>query len=190
MKKLIGLTMVGLVMVAGCAAKNDVSVSSDEVEDDVEVVELDYSKYKFDRPGFVTKVVDNRLWVFRENDPELAKFIKDGELAKHVVLPSSGPKKVTLKSPNRETIDAYLAAYGDLDEVEVDWSKYNFSKPGFVTKIVEGRLWVFKEGDKDLKNFEKDGELAKHVTIPGGGPYGITIKAPNKETINQYMSAK
>lgn len=189
MKKLIGLTLAGLIMTVGCAAKNDVAhVDMDDTED--EVVELDYSKYKFERPGFVTKVVDNRLWVFKENDPELVKFVKDGELAKHVVLPSSGPKRVTIKAPNRETIDAYLAAYGDLDEVEVDWSKYNFSKPGFVTKVVEGRLWVFKAGDKNLAAFEKDGELAKHVIVPAGGPHGITVKAPDKQTIDEYMSAK
>src|SRR5262249_8788709 len=54
-----------------------------------------------------------------------------------------------------------------------------YAKPGFVTLLEDGRLWVFKEGSKELKAFKKDGELAKHVTIFGGGPKGMTVKAPD-----------
>ncbi|MCX8083620.1 MAG: hypothetical protein N3C60_01685 [Calditerrivibrio sp.] len=189
MKKLLSLTLISFVFMTACATKNGVTTSED-VDDDVEIVELDYSKYKFDRPGFKTKIVDNRLWVFKEGDKEYAKFEKDGELAKHVTLPLAGPLKVTIKAPDKETVDEYLKAYGNLEEAEVDWSRYNFSKAGFITKIVDGRLWVFKEGDKEYAKFEKDGELAKHVTIPAGGPHGITIKGPDKETIDAYMAAK
>jgi hypothetical protein len=88
---------------------------------------------------------------------------------------------------------AEMAATNGSDDtavVEKDFSKYDFSKPGFVTKIVDNRLWVFKAEDPELKKFEKDGELGKHVTVPGGGPYGITVKAPDKETIDAYMADK
>lgn len=64
----------------------------------------------------------------------------------------------------------------------------SYQKPGFVVKIQEGRLWVFREGSKELQDFEKHGELAKHVTKPGAGPDKMTIKAPDTETIDEYMS--
>lgn len=188
MKRFLALLLITSALGLGCAAKQEVALEDDEHE--IEFVEKDYAKYDFSRPGFITKVVDNRLWVFKEGDKDYQKFLKDGELAKHVTLPAAGPLRVTIKAPNKETIDEYLNAYGDLEEAKLDFSKINFDKPGFVTKIVDGRLWVFKAGDKHLAQFEKDGELAKHVTIPGGGPEGITIKAPDKETIDAYMSAK
>ncbi|PMP72144.1 MAG: hypothetical protein C0187_02440 [Calditerrivibrio nitroreducens] len=74
--------------------------------------------------------------------------------------------------------------------VQRDYSKYDFSRPGFVTKVVDNRLWVFKEGDKEYDKFIKDGELAKHVTLPGAGPEGITLKAPDKATIDEYLATK
>lgn len=67
---------------------------------------------------------------------------------------------------------------------------YNFDRDGFVTKIHDNRLWVFKTGSKELGKFEKDGEIAKHVIIPAGGPFGVTVKAPDKETIEEYMSLR
>ena len=33
-----------------------------------------------------------------------------------------------------------------------------YDKPGFVTKIEDGRLWVFKQGSKELEQFEQHGE--------------------------------
>lgn len=59
-----------------------------------------------------------------------------------------------------------------------------------MTKIHDNRLWAFKEGSKELEKFEKEGELAKHVIIPAGGPLGVTIKAPDKETVEEYMSRR
>lgn len=63
-----------------------------------------------------------------------------------------------------------------------------YAKPGFVTFLEDGRLWVLKEGSKDLADFEKNGELAKFVVIPLGGPKGMTVKAPDKELIDEYMA--
>jgi sugar lactone lactonase YvrE len=125
------------------------------------------------KPGFATRWVEGRLWVFREGSKELQQFEKDGELAKHVVRPAAGPGRVTIKAPDSETIDAYVT-----------------TKTGFVTKIVEGRLWVFREGAKELPQFERDGELAKHVIRPAAGPGKMTIRAPDTETIDAYLSAR
>jgi sugar lactone lactonase YvrE len=124
------------------------------------------------KDGFETLVRDERLWVFEEGSEELAALLKDGELAKHVTRPAAGPLGVTIKAPDPETLDKYL-----------------YGKPGFVLRPVEGRLWIFKEGSEELAAFDKDGELAKHVTRPGAGPDGITVKAPDTETLNEYLTA-
>ena len=147
-----------------------------------------YLIYNFDRDGFVTKLVDNRLWVFKEGSKELEKFENHGELEKHVIVPAGGPMRVTIKAPDKETIDAYLQEYGDLDSFQYNYEVFDFSVDGFVTKVHDNRLWVFKEGSKDLEKFEKHGELEKHVIVPAGGPLGITLKAPDKETIDAYLS--
>jgi hypothetical protein len=64
----------------------------------------------YDKPGFVTEVHDGRLWVFRKDAKELAEFKKNGELGKQVTRVGAGPNKMTMKGPDAETIDAYLAA--------------------------------------------------------------------------------
>jgi hypothetical protein len=63
-----------------------------------------------------------------------------------------------------------------------------YAKAGFVTFLEDGRLWILKEGSKDLADFQKNGELAKFVVIPGGGPKGMTVKSPDKEIIEEYMA--
>ena len=67
-------------------------------------------EYLTARAGFVTKFDDGRIWVFRAGSQELAAFLKDGELAKHVIRPGAGPRGMTLKGPDAETLNAYLKA--------------------------------------------------------------------------------
>jgi hypothetical protein len=129
-------------------------------------------EYLAAKPGFVVKVEDNRIWVFRSGSPDLQTVLDGGELAKHVTRVNAGPLDTTLKAPDKATLDEYIA-----------W------KPGFVTHVVDGRLWVFHAGSKDLETFESGGELAKHVTRVGVGPAGMTIKAPDSETIVDYATA-
>jgi hypothetical protein len=64
-----------------------------------------------------------------------------------------------------------------------------YDKPGFVTEVEDGRLWVFKEGSEELKQFEQHGEPAKQFTIIGAGPDGMTVKAANQETLDEYIKA-
>lgn len=64
-----------------------------------------------------------------------------------------------------------------------------YNKPGFVTKVENGRLWVFKEGSKELAEFEKNGEPTINVSRIGEGPEGMTIKAPSTEVIEAYTAA-
>lgn len=128
-------------------------------------------EYLATKPGFATIVDDGRLWVFREGSEALATVEAGGELAKHVTRVNAGPLDTTIKSPDTATLDMYLSY-----------------KEGFVTFVEDGRLWVFHEGSDDLKTHETGGELAKHVTRVGAGPGGKTIKAPDSETIVDYMT--
>jgi hypothetical protein len=66
----------------------------------------------------------------------------------------------------------------------------SLSKPGFYTEVKDGRLWVFREGSKDLEEFKKHGEPAKQVTRIGGGPNGMTIKSSDASVIDAYLAAK
>lgn len=66
----------------------------------------------------------------------------------------------------------------------------SFGKPGFYTEVKEGRLWVLRDGSKELAEFKKDGELAKQVTRIGAGPNGMTIKSSDVEVIDDYLAAK
>ncbi|MDZ7641283.1 MAG: hypothetical protein U5J62_04560 [Desulfurivibrio sp.] len=126
----------------------------------------------YQRTGFTTRMEHGRLWVFLPGSEALAAYEKSGELAKHVIRPGKGPGGVTIKAPEGSVIDAYMLA-----------------KPGFITRVEDGRLWVFRAGSPEFKNFTKSGELAKHVIRPGAGPRGMTLKAPDTATADAYMAA-
>jgi hypothetical protein len=64
-----------------------------------------------------------------------------------------------------------------------------FDKPGFVTALRDGRLWVFRADSAELTEFQDKGEPGKHVTRIGAGPEGMTIKAPDTETLDAYLAA-
>jgi hypothetical protein len=138
------------------------------------VVKTSADKSLYSRPGFVTFEEDGRLWVFRVTSPELADFLSKGELAKHAIRPSAGPSGMTIKGPDGETISRYL-----------------FAKPGFFTRETEdGRLWVIRLDAEELSDFMEKGELAKHSIRVAAGPNGMTLKAPDTETITRYLYAK
>lgn len=65
-----------------------------------------------------------------------------------------------------------------------------YDKPGFVTEVKENRLWVFKADSKELAEFRKHGELMKVVTRIGEGPNGMTLKAGDAKTLDEYVAAK
>lgn len=65
-----------------------------------------------------------------------------------------------------------------------------YDKPGFVTKVEDGRLWVFKEGSPELEQFEKHGEPTINVSRIGEGPEGMTLKAPSYEVLDTYLNTK
>jgi hypothetical protein len=69
-------------------------------------------------------------------------------------------------------------------------SPASLSRPGFYTEVKDGRLWVLRDGSKDLEEFKKHRELAKQVTRIGAGPDGMTIKSSDAEIIDAYLAAK
>ena len=63
-------------------------------------------------------------------------------------------------------------------------------KPGFYTEVRDNRLWVFREGSKELDDFKKHGEPAHQLTRVGAGPNGITIKSSDGSVIDDYLAAR
>lgn len=63
-----------------------------------------------------------------------------------------------------------------------------YDKPGFVTKVEDGRLWVFREDSAELKDFEAHGEPAKQFTEVGNGPDGMTVKSGDPQALKDYLS--
>lgn len=127
----------------------------------------------FPKEGFVTFDEDGRIWVFQADAKELAEYKDKGELAKFVVRPGAGPQGKTLKAPDSETIIHYMTR-----------------TPGFVTFLEDGRLWVFRDDAQELAEYKDKGELAKFVVRPSAGPMGMTLKAPDAETLDAYRAAQ
>ena len=125
------------------------------------------------RPGFVTAIVDGRVWVFRPGTEELAEFERYGEPAKHVTRPGVGPRGATVKAPDGETLTEFVVA-----------------RDGFETLRVDGRLWVFETGSEALAAFRAHGEPAAHVTLVGVGPLGLTLKGPDRDTLDRYQRSQ
>ena len=104
------LTLV-LAVAAGSPARSETPAAQPPEAAAPAAPETPPARKNYDKPGFVT-VLDKhgRLWVFRAESKELAEFREKGEPAKQVVRPRSGPDGLTLKAPDAETLDAYLAA--------------------------------------------------------------------------------
>lgn len=128
----------------------------------------DHSTYN--RRGFLTKVIDGRLWVLPLDSPSLAALVEGEGPEKHVTLPGAGPDRKTLKTDSRDTAIHYL-----------------FAKPGYITYFEDGRAWVFAKKSDAAVHFRKDGLPEKHVTRIGAGPMRTTIKAPDAETIDMFL---
>jgi len=110
------------------------------------------------RSGFITKVEDgNRLWV-----------LKPGEKAtdKHITLVGAGPRNMTIKALSKETALSYLLARDGFD-VTVD--------------AEENRIWVLRPGQKISD---------KHITLVAAGPRNMTVKAADKVTALEYIAAR
>ncbi|GGO75930.1 hypothetical protein GCM10011348_01920 [Marinobacterium nitratireducens] len=65
----------------------------------------------------------------------------------------------------------------------------DYDKPGFVTEVEDGRLWVFRENSAELRAFQESGAPARQYTDIGSGPNGMTVKAADEQTLRDYLSS-
>ena len=100
MKKILAALTLATTLIFGFGCSTGVSQSTDTAMAE---------KASYDREGFATRMEDGRLWVFTSESKDLAKFDSHGEPAKHIVRPGAGPKGMTVKATDAETLDAYLA---------------------------------------------------------------------------------
>ncbi|MCB9898456.1 MAG: hypothetical protein H6825_10670 [Planctomycetes bacterium] len=63
------------------------------------------------------------------------------------------------------------------------------SRPGFAAFVRDGRLWVFRAGSPELSEFHAQGEPSEQFTRPGAGFGGMTLKGPDRETVEAYLAA-
>jgi hypothetical protein len=129
-------------------------------------------EYLTAKPGFATRFDDGRLWVFKARSAELADYDAGIESAKIAIRPGAGPRGMTLKSIDSETISDYIAA-----------------QEGFMTFVKEGRIWVFRPGSPELVEYQESGEPGKCAIRPAAGPLGMTVKSADSETIDAYLAS-
>ncbi len=140
--------LLSLVLLAACGASN-------------------YAK-----PGFVTMRIDNRLWIFREDSPELAEFQETGEPSHCVTVTDVGPEGMTLRGPDHDTIHSYLCC-----------------REGFFVQALDGELWVFETESPELEAFLRGARPAEPATLENAGPRGLTLRGADEETLRRYLDA-
>jgi phosphopantetheine adenylyltransferase len=172
------LSIMGLalaIVLAGCAttdSSSDAAVEEAALEETaVAESEPEFDMAPHEKEGFTLIEEEGRLWVFRKDSADLAKFLAEGEPAKQVIRPVAGVNGVTLKSTESETIDEYITTL-----------------PGWATIMEDGRLWVFRAKSEELAQFIEEGEPAKQVVRPLAGPYGMTLKGVSGEDLDAYMA--
>ena len=134
----------------------------------------DIIEYLGTRPGFRVFEKEERLWVYRDDSPDLEAAAAGRHPARHVVRPGAGPAGITLRASDVEIINDYLA-----------------TKPGFITGIKDGRIWVFAEDDPAGIEFRQSGRTpARHSVRPGAGPAGMTVRSPDENVMVAYIIAR
>lgn len=165
MIRLLATAALGLLFLIPTACEPG-SYGSGRTAASEEKPESDSTRYvTFDREG--------RIWIFEEGSEAHRQFVTVGEPAKNVTLIGAGPAGETLKSDSKEVIVEWLA-----------------HKPGYMTEVVDERLWVLKIGSKAHNQFLKTGEPAKSVTLIGEGPTGMSVRSDSKATYIEYMARK
>lgn len=125
----------------------------------------------FDRPGFVARELGGRLYVFRTAAPEAAAFEESAALRQCVTRIGVGPQGMTVRAPDRETLDGYLIA-----------------REGFRTAIVDGKVWILREGSAECNAFEESAEPRESVTRVGAAPNGMSARSVDNATLDDYFS--
>ena len=134
----------------------------------------DIIEYLGTKPGFQVFEHNGRLWVYRADSPDLAKAAEGRHPVNHVIRPLAGPAGITLRASDIEIINDYIAA-----------------KPGFITGVKDGRIWVFAEDDPAGAEFRATGKTpVNHVIRPNAGPLGMTVRSPDADVLVRYIIAR
>jgi len=138
-----------------------------------DVVKTSVDRDGLAKPGFAAIESDGRVWVFHLPSKNLADKFINGEPAKSVTIPAAGPRGLSLRAVEKDTIVDYLAA-----------------KEGFQSKMIDDRLWVYSDTDEEAAAVFGGEEPAKNATIPAAGPLGISLRSTDLDTIVAYIAAK
>lgn len=96
---------------------------------------------------------------------------------------SSDDSDVRMSISSRETATATVEE--TVEEVSGYDTPSSYNKPGFVIEIEDDdgtkRLWVLRPGQEKAE---------KSITLIGGGPDGMTLKALDRETALDYIATK
>ena len=149
------------------------------------VLESYKAAWTYGGDGLAVFLEDGRLWVLAEGSKGLEQFLSVGEPAKSVTLIGQGPNRMTLRSTDRETANAFKER---IAKMRIKSTVH--ARPGFEVYEQDGRLWVFRSGSKYLKQYLDVGEPAKSTTRIGAGPGRMSIRAPDAETIDAYLAAE
>ncbi len=147
------------------AGPNGMSLRSD----DADVL----AAYTAAKPGFATYAEEGRLWVFQAGSEGHKEFLASGEPAKSVTWIGAGPRGMSMRSDDADTLLSYLAA-----------------KPGFSTYVEDGRIWVFQTGSEGHQEYQRSGEPAKSVTWIGAGPRGVSLRSDSADALLSYVASK
>jgi hypothetical protein len=82
------------------------------------------------------------------------------------------------------------AAWSLLASAALGDSAKEFAKSGFFVHVHDGRLWVLREGDKDIAVVSKNEEPKVVITRIGVGPKGMTVKSNDGKVIDEYLAKK
>lgn len=196
-----GVLTISSLFAFGC----EMAQTTAAVNADTSKVAAMHSPY--DKPGFKTEIEDGRLWVLKPGEEPSEK---------HISLIGAGPVGMTIRALDKKTALEYLVAKpgfeteiedGRLwvlkDGEEKDEKRISFigagpmgmtiyaqskdtvieylgEKPGFKTEVEDGRLWVLKSGEVPSE---------KHISLIGAGPLGVTLRALDKQTALEYLTA-
>ncbi|MCA8948336.1 MAG: hypothetical protein KDE27_02470 [Planctomycetes bacterium] len=124
------------------------------------------------RPGFVAAAHSGRLYVFRAEDPLFEEFLHSGELHHSVTRVAAGPDGMSVRAPDKDTIDGYLLSRG-----------------GFATRCNDGEIWVCPADSPDFGTFCERGTPPANASRAGVGPNGETVSGPSEAAIDAWVAA-
>lgn len=124
----------------------------------------------FEKPGFAVFIANGDVWVFRPGSEGMVQFLALGSPHRAVSWAGAGPDGVTLRSDSAGTLSAYVAA-----------------RPGFVTFVREGDIWVFRPDTPAAKAFLEGHEPESPVARHGAGPMGKTVIGADEKTVRAYL---